>query len=137
MSIWKGSAAICINSRDEILMVAQEKPNKSELWSVPSGGVEEKETFEECCIREVWEETGYQVQIVQKIHERDGITYGIDVHVEYFEVKLVGGEKKIQDPDELIQDICWKPISKINKSIQPFSHSSKIMSCLINSMKLA
>ncbi|MFK4322831.1 hypothetical protein ABH946_005591 [Bacillus sp. RC145] len=24
MSIWKGSAAICINSRDEILMVAQE-----------------------------------------------------------------------------------------------------------------
>ncbi|OSY03024.1 hypothetical protein S2E19_03221 [Bacillus mycoides] len=127
MSIWKGSAAICINSRDEILMVAQEKANEPELWSVPSGGVEEKETFEECCIREVWEETGYQVQIVQKIHERDGITYGVDVHVEYFEVELVGGEKKIQDPDELIQDICWKPISEINKLKMLFEKERDIL----------
>ncbi|MGX5540215.1 MULTISPECIES: NUDIX domain-containing protein [Bacillus] len=45
---------------NEILMVVQEKPNEPELWSVPSGEVEEKEIFEGCFIREVWEETDYQ-----------------------------------------------------------------------------
>ncbi|KUH43838.1 hypothetical protein M2E15_6071 [Bacillus mycoides] len=67
------------------------------------------------------------MQIVQKIHERDGITYGVDVHVEYFEVELVGGEKKIQDPDELIQDICWKPISEINKLKMLFEKERDIL----------
>ena len=31
-------------------------------WLIPGGGREEGETFEECCIREVEEETGYIVQ---------------------------------------------------------------------------
>ncbi|WP_142293614.1 NUDIX hydrolase [Bacillus sp. K2I17] len=34
-------------------MIVQKKTNEPELWSVPSGEVEEKEIFEGCCIREV------------------------------------------------------------------------------------
>ena len=34
---------------------------KSGWWLVPGGGMEENETPEECCIREVKEETGYIV----------------------------------------------------------------------------
>lgn len=64
--MWKGSAVICINEKDEILMVAQEKPNEPELWSVPSGRVEENETFEECCAREVCEETCYRIKVIKK-----------------------------------------------------------------------
>ncbi|MGO0257943.1 NUDIX hydrolase [Priestia aryabhattai] len=28
-----------------------------ELWSVPPGGIDSSETYEECCIREVWKKT--------------------------------------------------------------------------------
>ena len=35
-------------------------------WLVPGGGLEENETSEECCIREVEEETGYIVRPVQE-----------------------------------------------------------------------
>lgn len=127
MSIWRGSAAICLNSRNEILMVAQTKSSDLKLWSVPSGGIEENETFEDCCIREVWEETGYQVQIIQKVYERGGNTYGIDVHVKYFEVKLIGGKKIFQDPDNLIQDIRWVPISELNKITMLFEEERNIL----------
>ena len=58
---------------------------------------------------------------------KNGITYGVDVNVEYFEVELVGGEKKIQDPDELIQDICVKPISEINKLKMLFEKERDIL----------
>ena len=39
---------------------------KSGWWLVPGGGLKENETPEECCIREVEEETGYIVQPVRE-----------------------------------------------------------------------
>ncbi|EPE61209.1 mutT/NUDIX [Exiguobacterium sp. S17] len=36
-------------------------------WSVPSGSLETGETLDECCIREVKEETGYSVDTVKKL----------------------------------------------------------------------
>ena len=39
---------------------------KSGWWLVPGGGLEENETYEECCIREVEEETGFIVRPVRE-----------------------------------------------------------------------
>ena len=39
---------------------------KSGWWLVPGGGLEENETPEECCIREVEEETGFIVRPVRE-----------------------------------------------------------------------
>ncbi|AQX54728.1 NUDIX hydrolase [Priestia flexa] len=127
MSNWKGAAAICINENNELLMVAQEKPNHPELWSVPSGGLEGGETFEECCVREVLEETGYEVEILGQVHEHDTVTYGVDVHIKYFAVQLVGGEKKLQDPDNLIVDVAWKPVAKMDDLFMLFEEERKIL----------
>lgn len=70
MERWIGSAAVCVNERKEVLMVLQGKEGEEKRWSVPSGGLEKGETLEECCIREVWEETGYNVEVVNKIYEK-------------------------------------------------------------------
>lgn len=35
----------------------------SGVWSLPGGGLEDGESSEECCVREVLEETGYKVSI--------------------------------------------------------------------------
>ncbi|PEK22795.1 DNA mismatch repair protein MutT [Bacillus pseudomycoides] len=53
MKRWIGTAAICVNEKNEILMVLQGKKEEPKRWSVPSGGQEEGETLEECYIREV------------------------------------------------------------------------------------
>lgn len=105
--MWKGSAGVCINNRNELLMVLQGKPEEPKVWAIPSGGLEKGESFEECCLREIGEETGYKVQISHKLHVKTGTTYGIDVEVHYYRVQLLGGEMTIQDPDGLIYEIAW------------------------------
>ncbi|QCR31180.1 NUDIX hydrolase [Lysinibacillus sp. SGAir0095] len=115
MQEWQGASGVCINENGQILMVLQGKPDEKKTWSIPSGGRESNETFEQCCIREVAEETGYKVEIVRKLQVKkksyDEANISIEVH--YFLVRLLGGTKTIQDPDNLIYDIAWKSIDEI------------------------
>ncbi|MGP4038599.1 NUDIX hydrolase [Gracilibacillus sp. D59] len=117
MQKWFGSSGICINKNNELLMVLQGKPDENKKWSVPSGGQEINETFEECCIREMEEETGYIVELIDEIKVKKASykELNISVEVHYFLVKIVGGERKIQDPDHLIYDIAWKNIDELKE----------------------
>jgi ADP-ribose pyrophosphatase YjhB (NUDIX family) len=115
MEKWIGSAGICVNNIGQVLMVLQGKPEEEKVWSVPSGGQEQGETLEECCIREVHEETGYEVKVLDKLFEKIGIHNNIEFTVTYFKIEIVGGMAKIQDPDKLIYDISWKSIDDIMK----------------------
>lgn len=45
---------------DRVLMSHERKPDS---WAFPGGGVEDGESFEECCVREVAEEIGKLVEI--------------------------------------------------------------------------
>ncbi|MBM7690850.1 ADP-ribose pyrophosphatase YjhB (NUDIX family) [Peribacillus deserti] len=115
MEKWYGSAGVCVKEKGQVLMVLQGRPDEEKVWSVPSGGLEAGETFEECCIREVWEETGYRVEIVRPLYIKEGTAFGIEVEVHYFELKLIGGMSVIQDPDELIHDIDWKSADELRE----------------------
>lgn len=108
MNHWRGAAACCQNENHEILMVLQGKPDEKFKWSVPSGGIETGETFEECCVREVWEETGYKVKVTEKLFEKRGQSYGWNVEVHYYLVIVVSGAACLQDPDGLIHEVAWK-----------------------------
>ncbi|ALC89968.1 DNA mismatch repair protein MutT [Bacillus sp. FJAT-18017] len=115
MQRWFGSSGLCINENGHLLMVLQGTPEEKKTWSIPSGGKEHNETFEECCIREIEEETGYSAEIIEKIKVKIGIYehLNLSAEVHYFLVKVVGGERKIHDPDNLIYDIAWKTIDEI------------------------
>ncbi|MCL6443469.1 MAG: GNAT family N-acetyltransferase [Alicyclobacillus sp.] len=95
------AAAVCVQN-DRLLMVLQGREDEEKTWSVPSGVKDVDESYEACCVREVLEETGYVAVVKRVIHAKS------DGAVRYFEVDLVGGETKIQDPDNLIYEIAWK-----------------------------
>ncbi len=57
-----GSRGIIV--RDGMILLSHEA--NSGWWLIPGGGMEEGETPEECCIREVEEETGYIVLPLQQ-----------------------------------------------------------------------
>ncbi|MCM3711932.1 NUDIX hydrolase [Sporosarcina luteola] len=110
MKSWSGSAGICINEQQEILMV---KSFESEGWAVPSGGIEGGESPEECCVREVKEETGYDVKVIERLKVKETTINEIQVKTYYFRVEKIGESSGINDPDEIIAEAEWKSLSEI------------------------
>ncbi|MCD5322306.1 NUDIX hydrolase [Pontibacillus sp. HN14] len=108
MNQWVGASGVCVNEDNEILMVLQGKPEEDKKWTVPSGGVEGGESFRDCCKREINEETGYQVEVVEELKVKKGCYKSIHFEVHYFKAEVIGGTRRIQDPDGLILDIDWK-----------------------------
>ncbi|MDW0115585.1 NUDIX hydrolase [Sporosarcina thermotolerans] len=111
MKSWSGSAGICINEKMEVLMV---KSFESEGWAVPSGGIEAGESPEECCIREVKEETGYDVKVIELIRVKETTINDIHVTTYYFRVEKIGESSGINDPDEIIAEANWKSLAELN-----------------------
>ncbi|UPM53569.1 NUDIX hydrolase [Gottfriedia acidiceleris] len=132
MQKWIGATGICINRKGQVLMVLQGKPNEQKLWATPSGGLEQNESIAECCIREVLEETGYEVEIIKQLFIKEGISYGFQVEVHYFEIRIIGGNAKIQDPDQLIYEIAWKSADEILELELSFPEDRNLLIDLIN-----
>ncbi|MDM5154254.1 NUDIX hydrolase [Bacillus sp. DX1.1] len=135
MGVFQGAAALCKNGDGELLMVLQGRPDVKEAelkWSVPSGGKFEEETFEQCCIREVKEETGYDVRIVRNVYEKKGDSNGYNIHIVYYEVEVIGGQKEICDPDGLIHKIDWKRIEEIEGIGLSFPEDKKLLQQFYN-----
>ena len=49
--------------KDDLILA--EYMQTSDVYNLPGGGIETKETFAECCVREVAEETGVIVKIIE------------------------------------------------------------------------
>ncbi len=91
------SASVFDSKREKVLLVRRADDGK---WAVPGGYMEPGENFSEACKREVWEETGLQVNIKRLI----GIYTSPNLLLEYsdgnrwqlvvlhFEAKLVSGQ---------------------------------------------
>ena len=78
------------------------------FWNNPGGHQDEGETIEESAIREVKEETGYDVEIIRLIG-----TYARKAQKHVFEMKIVGGEQNV--PPEEIEDARWFTVEEIKK----------------------
>lgn len=132
MSNWKGAAGVCVNEKNEVLLVLQGVPGEEKKWTVPAGGVEGNETVEQCCIREFFEETGLTVDILEKLNTRTG-NYedsAVSFEVVYFKVQVTGGEIVLHDGDEWIADVAWKPIAEIEELELAYSDDAALIKSL-------
>ncbi|MFL0583245.1 NUDIX domain-containing protein [Solibacillus silvestris] len=105
----------------------------SNSWSIPSGGVEDGETVEEACIREVAEETGYEVKIVKELHTKKTIIKEYKVTTQYFLCEITGGDIQYKDPDEEIEEISWMNSNEISKLIYTYPEDQEVIEQLLSS----
>lgn len=89
--------AVIVDDQDRVLLALWNEPAEP-LWTLPGGGVELHETAEEGAVREVKEETGYDVELgpllgIQTRTVESAVTgrWLRHVHVA-FEARVIGGE---------------------------------------------
>lgn len=97
------SCGCIVIDEGKVLLIKQTKGH----WGLPKGHVEENETEEETALREVKEETNYDVEIIgdHRFVERYITDTKIDKEVVYFIAKKVGGEAEKQEAE--VTDIKW------------------------------
>ncbi|TDM50942.1 NUDIX hydrolase [Macrococcoides goetzii] len=108
MKTWNGASVIVINN-NKLLIV---KSKSEQKWSIPTGGIEKEETSEEAAIREVFEETGYSITILNHIKTTSKLVKEYKVTVDYFLGVVHSEEMVFNDPDDKIEEIKWITISE-------------------------
>ncbi|SFS40972.1 NUDIX hydrolase [Paenibacillus sp. 453mf] len=100
-------------TKTKILMVKNKDNNR---WSLPGGAVEEGECFDEAAVREVKEETGFDINIHGIVAVNEAKISHSNEHALFitFNAEIVGGNKKIIRPEE-ITDIQWISLEESNR----------------------
>jgi ADP-ribose pyrophosphatase YjhB (NUDIX family) len=73
-----GTSAIILDEAGDNILLTRRTDNGR--WCLPGGAMDPGESLEECCIREVWEETGLIVRVVRLLG-----TYSTPHRVTYYE----------------------------------------------------
>jgi 8-oxo-dGTP pyrophosphatase MutT (NUDIX family) len=87
-------------------------------WCIPKGHLEQDETSEQAALREVFEETGLEAQIIQHLGEvnyqfiQDGSKISKTVHV--YLMQQTGGELSFdKDPHKEASQLEWVQVSEL------------------------
>ena len=77
-------------------------------WTFPKGKLAEGETFEQCAVREVWEETGHYCEVNRFIGTTSYVhRKGRPKIVAYYLMNVIGGEFQ---PNEEVDEMRWVPL---------------------------
>jgi ADP-ribose pyrophosphatase YjhB (NUDIX family) len=107
-------------------MVLLQRRRDSGNWSLPGGVLDIGETISECCVREVLEETGLNVEVVRIIgiysDPRHVIEYADgEIRQQFsicFECRIKSGNVHLTNNDE-VTELQWFPTSSLPKDLHP------------------
>ena len=113
---WVGIVAGCLVKKDDKYLLVQEKqPKVYGLWNLPAGYVDKGESIEDAAIREVKEETGFDVELGAEIAIYHESTKKPVKHI--FSATITGGQLTPQENE--ILDVKWlfyEEIKELNDS---------------------
>ena len=77
-------------------------------WEFPGGKIEYGETYEEALVREVWEEVGWEIAVLEKMEEVDYNYLERDVRLHFY--KCI---RKTQKNPTTPLEYVWTPIREL------------------------
>ena len=128
------SAVIFDATRQKVLLTRR---SDNALWCLPGGGMEAGESSAEACIREVWEETGLQVQVERLIglySTPHRITmYADGNHFQFvslcFEATVISGELGLSDETTAVD---YFSLAELQQLAMTEPHIERIVDALAN-----
>ena len=120
---WNRTRTSCrgiIMDQDKILL---SYGTAADQWMIPGGGLEAGESAQECCVREVAEETGMLVEAsdcMLEIHEYYETSWLIH---KYFICKVIGRTDILQTENEkaLGMEPRWMPVEEIKDILSRYN----------------
>ena len=107
-------ASCCVKDNDRILLVQENKNEVKGLWDLPGGKVKPTESIEQAAIREIMEETGYNIELDSLLLIQNYITLKGELLIIYFNAKLLNKKQK-EYKNEEIKNVRWFTIDEIKK----------------------
>src|SRR3989344_2661449 len=104
------------DGKGNILLVKRKYDPDKGTWDCPGGKLESRETLEEYGVREVKEETGLYVEVLDMIGKHEFTWHKEPILLLYFKGKLKGGTLKASDDAE---EAKWIPKEEILKLKTP------------------
>lgn len=93
------------------MLVQESQPKVYGLWNLPAGHVDKGEKIREAAIREVKEETGYDVQLIKEVAILHEEVINAVKHI--FSADIIGGEISFE-PDEIL-DVKWFTFEEVKR----------------------
>lgn len=97
--------------RDDRLLLVNAWKGRTHLWTCPGGGVEVHQSLPRALIREVHEETGLEVEVldpclVNEFHDPRGTFHQVDI---YFRCRILSGDPDGDwtDPEGIVSHRRW------------------------------
>ncbi|SFL34729.1 ADP-ribose pyrophosphatase YjhB, NUDIX family [Paenibacillus sp. 1_12] len=103
--------------KDGQLLMVRQMYKGEELWTFPGGRIEADETPVQAAVREVYEETGLEVEIVEPILEYyndriKGMYYCYRGITTGGNLKL-GMDPELSEPEQELQEVRWRPLDTV------------------------
>lgn len=107
-------SACLIKKDNKYLLVQEAQPKVYGLWNLPAGHVDKGEKIREAAIREVKEETGYDVQLVREITILHEEATNAVKHI--FDADIIGGKLSIKEDEILsVKWLTFEEVKNINR----------------------
>jgi 8-oxo-dGTP diphosphatase len=102
-----GTAALIINEKNEVLLGLRNSELGKNTWAPPGGKLDKFESFEECIVREVKEETDLDINSLVFICVTNDVMEDIDAHYVtlFFSTTEYNGYEKVMEPTKCLE---WK-----------------------------
>lgn len=108
-------SVIIITDDKKILLVSHRKGNRS-YWVLPGGRLEYGETFQECAVRELKEETGLDIECDELVFLSESIAPDRSRHIVNIYIKghVTGGEMRLGD-EPVLAGVDFFPMDELDK----------------------